>query len=583
VALVLPDLLCELVKAELKIAACPEVSSVKRSKCRRSTPFGVVLIEKRNPEVGAELLATTRLDAVNVTAFELGIRAGQTLAEASTMAAGWAAYPLTRAQLRAALSRIAEVALAFGTPVSIEAPELFVCRTGYVPDTVWLDITGSAHLFGGEASLLAELESAVRSLGHVVRTAVSHGPWLAQALARWSLPSSSHGQSEIDCLRALPVAALPLDQECVAWLLKLGIFTLGELSALPRRAAVARLGEHAATMLELCAGVDPTPLVPYEPPRILVEELEFEHPLEGLEPLLFALRRLGACLAARLMGRGEAARELVLRLEHERAIVRLREVPAWAELKLELAEPIAQADELFRVVQARLERYQLLAPTVSLRLKVPVITRAPVRQLDLVRGPRRGSENSGLGGRGGRASDDAALPGLLGELLADLGPEGVGILRTLESHRPERQTTLESPLRAKHPRRTGHKPPPRSTSPPPGTPSPLPRGTTPPQTASLSRDTPSFSFRGTPTRLLPKPLALATALRVGAPLYLDHEVYTIEQLTFEERLEGVEWWRGNGTSRDYFRLWLRGSSGVIEALAFRDQRSGERFIQAFVD
>jgi protein ImuB len=570
VALVLPYLLCELVTVELEAAQSPsQPSSAKPTKRRRSTPFGVVLVEKRDPEKRAEFLATTRLDAVNSTAYELGIRAGQTLAEASTLAADWAVYPLTRAELMATLSRIAEVALAFGTPVSIQAPELLT-RTGYVPDTVWLDITGSAHLFGGEVSLVAELESAVRSLGHVVRTAISHGPWLAQALARWSLPDSrsSRRPSETDSLRALPVAALPLDRERVAWLLRLGIFTFGELGALPRRAAAARLGEHAATMLELCAGLDPTLLEPYEPPRILVEKLEFEHPLEGLEPLLFALRRLGARLAARLMGRGEAAQELVLRLEHERAIVRLRGVPAWAELKFQLAEPIAHADELFRVVQARLERHQLLAPTLSLELKVPVITRAPARQLDLSQGlreggPRGGRGNPGLEGRGGRAANDPALGGLLGELLADLGSECVGILRTVESHRPERQTTLESSLRATQPRAIQRTPSPRSTSPPGGT--------------------SSLSPRATPTRLLPKPLPLAAALRVGAPLYLDNEVYTIEQLAFEERLEGVEWWRGNPTSRDYFRLWLRGSSGVIEALAFRDQPSGARFIQALVD
>jgi protein ImuB len=519
-ALVLPDLPCELVTAEL------EVKNPKRR-----PPLGVVLVDERGR---GELPAATRLDAVNAQAHRLGIRAGQTLGEASSVTAHWTVHELARTELMAALGRVCEVALGFGTPVSLTVPELG-SHADYVPDTVWLDITGSAHLFGGEAGLLAELESAVRALGHMVRSAVSSGPLLAQALARWSAGRRS---SEKKALEALPVAALPLARERVGWLSRLGIFTLGDLVRLPRPAAAARLGDHASEILDLCTGIDPAPLVPYEPPRVLVEELGFDDPVQGLEPLLFALRRLTSRLSARLAGRGEAAGELLLRLEHDRAVVRLRELPAWAELRFELAEPLGHEDKLFRVLKARLERHQLLAPTVRLVLEVPTIARAPERQLDL------GQAYAGLPGR---AVD--AMPVLLGELMADLGPECVGVLRTVDTHRPEGQSVLKSALRRPDAVRRG--------SPPPAV-------------------TP-------PTRLLPHPVPLGTALRVGAPLRLDERVYAIERIAFEERLEGVEWWSNATASRDYFRIWLRGTEGVIEALAYLEKRSGARFLQAIVD
>jgi protein ImuB len=525
-ALVLPDLLCELVAAELE---------VKQPK--RRPPWGVVLVEKRTSPGRSELPATTRLDGVDARGQSLGIRAGQTLGEASSVASNFAVHELGRPELMAALGRVAEVALGFATPVSLTVPDLGD-QAGYVPDTVWLDTTGSAHLFGGEAGLCAELESAVRALGHVVRSATSSGPLLSQALARWSLPAERRSPTERKALEALPVAALPLARERVGWLLKLGLFTLGDLARLPRPAAAARLGDHATEILDLCAGIDPAPLVPYEPPRVLVEELSFDDPVEGLEPLLFALRRLSSRLSARLTGRGEAAGELVLRLEHDRAVVRLRELPAWAELRFELAEPLGHEDKLFRVLKTRLERHQLLAPTVRLVLEVPTITRAPERQLDLSRV---------YAGLPGQKMD--ALPVLLGELVADLGPERVGVLRTVDTHRPEGQSELKSALFATETARRGSPRPPVTT----------------------------------PTRLLAHPIPLGTALRVGAPLRLEERVYAIERIAFEERLEGVEWWSNAATSRDYFRVWLRGSEGVIEALAYLEKPSGARFLQAIVD
>jgi len=138
---------------------------------------------------------------------------------------------------------------------------------------------------------------------------------------------------------------------------------------------------------------------------------------------------------------------------------------------------------------------------------------------------------------------------LLGELVADLGPERVGVLRTVDTHRPEGQSELKSALRATETVRRGSPSPPVTT----------------------------------PTRLLAHPVPLGTALRVGAPLRLEERVYAIERIAFEERLEGVEWWSNAATSRDYFRVWLRGSEGVIEALAYLEKPSGARFLQAIVD
>ena len=91
-----------------------------------------------------------------------------------------------------------------------------------------------------------------------------------------------------------------------------------------RSAIGSRLSGEVTRALELANGRDPTPLVAYQPPRSVVEEVSFEHGVSGVEPLRFALRGLTARLSARLGGRGMAAESLLLGIEHDRSIAAWR-------------------------------------------------------------------------------------------------------------------------------------------------------------------------------------------------------------------------------------------------------------------
>jgi len=77
-------------------------------------------------------------------------------------------------------------------------------------------------------------------------------------------------------------------------------------------------------------------------------------------------------------------------------------------------------------------------------------------------------------------------------------------------------------------------------------------------------------------------VALEAALRPGATLSIDRRLYNIERVLFEERLDSVEWW-SRPVNRDYLRLLLRGSGGVLEALVYVERDSGKRFLQAIAD
>jgi hypothetical protein len=115
----------------------------------------------------------------------------------------------------------------------------------------------------------------------------------------------------------------------------------------------------------------------------------------------------------------------------------------------------------------------------------------------------------------------------------------------------------------------------------------------PPPTASATGGEPVLSVQekaitgapssSAPTRLFPRPIRLDVPLRRGATIALEHRLYSIEHLAFERRLTSVEWWSDAPVSRDYVRVWLRSPSGLVEAIAYREQGTGTRMLQAICD
>ncbi len=73
------------------------------------------------------------------------------------------------------------------------------------------------------------------------------------------------------------------------------------------------------------------------------------------------------------------------------------------------------------------------------------------------------------------------------------------------------------------------------------------------------------------------------ALRVGATLAFERQLYTVEALRFEHRLHAVEWWNGAPTMRDYVRVWLKATDSLIEAVVYVDRATGKRYLQAVAD
>jgi protein ImuB len=553
-ALVLPELLCELAEKKLLLG-------FQRGKAK--PPLGVVLVSAASDTPNAAdasssqqasnakpVSATAKLSAVNESARRYGVREGQSIAEACALVSSLVVREITTVEALQTLSSVAEVGLTLGSTVSVQAP-----------DTVCVDITGSAHLQGGEVALACEFANRVRGMGHSVRVAISDGPRLAQAFAHWFIPAAADPEDRGVCVvpsertvsafATLPLSALPISQDSVAWFVRLGVLTVGELRALPSAALGSRLGDVAALVSELCAGRDRAPLVAYTPSRTVTESSTWDEPVTGSEPLLFVLGGLVSRVSARLTGRGEAAHSLVLTIVHDPAIARFHGEKYEQVLRFKLATPVHRADEMRRILSARLSRTKLGAPSLGMRLTVPKLLPAVARQLEL---------SQVFAGVTSGVSAEDEIPVLMAELAAEIGDEKVGTLKLLDSHRPEAKSKLSAANAEPAVPRAGSK------------------------KARLRKAEPTFTeLPGAPTRLLTEPCELHGPLRVGVSLAIERSLYTIEQVRFEQRLDAVEWWGQAPVTRDYVRLWLQGASGGFEAVAYVDRNTGRRYLHALAD
>jgi len=242
------------------------------------------------------------LAAVNPAAASAGLAPGMPLADALSFFPGLATAPAEPAEDTAALRRLAEWC---GRYSPWTAPD--------GADGVRIEITGSAHLWGGEAALAADLATRLdrrHIAGHIAIADTLGAAW---AMARFAktpiiLPPG-------DCrtaLAPLSVEALRLDSAIAQGLRRVGLKRVGDLAAMPRDALTSRFGEMVVRRLDQAQGDLPEPLSPLGEAPTRRVRLSFAEPIADPADLLRATERLVEDLVPRLAQEGTGARRLDL-------------------------------------------------------------------------------------------------------------------------------------------------------------------------------------------------------------------------------------------------------------------------------
>jgi protein ImuB len=176
------------------------------------------------------------------------------------------------------------------------------------PDGLFLDITGCAHLFGGEAALARDLLMRLRRQGFAARAAVADTPGGAWAVARYGDQGIvPRGETEAAVL-PLPIAALRADAGIVADLKTSGLVRVADLACRPRAPFAARFGKRLLLRLDQALGRTEEPIMPRLPVPVAMAEQRFPEPIAREDDVLGTIEHLARQLATVLERRGEGGR-----------------------------------------------------------------------------------------------------------------------------------------------------------------------------------------------------------------------------------------------------------------------------------
>ena len=258
-----------------------------------------------------------RLGAVNGAAAQAGVAVGMMLTDARALVPGLLIRPMAAADDARALAALADWCGRYSPWVSLDRTDGEAEAAAY---GICLDVTGCAHLFGGEAAMLDDLSWRLADFGIQAQMAIADSLGAAWAMARYGaryggeiaaiVPVGGAGAA----MAQLPVAALRLSPAAADALARLGLGRIGELYALPRGALSARFGQEVTYRLDQALGRTDEPLSPRPARTSFWSRMAFPEPIGHRDHIERATGQLVDDLCAVLEREERGARRIELRL-----------------------------------------------------------------------------------------------------------------------------------------------------------------------------------------------------------------------------------------------------------------------------
>jgi len=395
-------------------------------------------------------------------------------------------------------------------------------------DGLILDVSGCAHLWGGEEPYLKEMLNRLRTAGYGVRGAMADTMQTACAIARYGkgYPIIQQGK-QAEALAPLPSTSLRLEPETIDRLYQLGLTTIGKFMSIPRGALRRRFGPGLLHRLDQALGQETEALEPIVPLELFTERLPCLEPIKTRTGIEIALQRLLNTLCLRLQQEGKGLRTAVFKSYRLDGKVQ--------EIAISTTRATAKAEHIFKLMEIRLGTIE---PDLGIELFVldaPKIEEAGPAQVTMWSG------SSGL--------EDTGLAALLDRLV---GKFGAGVVKR---YLPEERYWPERSIRE----------------------------------ATDLRETPTTNWRtdrARPINLLqqPEPIQVTAPIPDYPPMLFRYKgvLHRTAKADGPERIER-EWWIDQGPHRDYYtvedeegrRYWLFRSGH------YRDDESPEWFIHGF--
>lgn len=374
-------------------------------------------------------------------------------------------------------------------------------------DGLFLDITGCAHLFGGEEAMLKDVVTRLAEQGFRALASLASTPGMAWAGARFLDGIRVAQGGEREALSPLPLPALRLDGPICERLESVGLRTIGMVMAAPRAPLARRYGAHLLLRLDQALGGVEEAISPRLPVPTLGVERHLIEPVSATHDIERLVLSLAETLKADLERRGEGARALELVLFRVDGLV--------FRLRLGVSRPLRDPPTIQRLFREKLAVSKIDADFGFEMVRLAALATSAFRD-----------DQTSLTGRNENAEEDLAQ--FADRICARLGGSAIVQPRLVASHLPERAVSF-TPFRA---------------------------------TSAAVRKVRSepFPLIERPIRLLarPEPVEVAAAeIPEGAPASFRWRrvFYRVARAEGPERI-APEWWldKPDAPTRDYFRI-----------------------------
>jgi protein ImuB len=408
-----------------------------------------------------------------------------------------------------------------------------------------MDITGLAHLFGGELALAQKVVQALDARGYRARVAVADTVGAAWAMTRYGWRRKAErrtgGQENLlenvllvaagkaaEVLQRLPVQCLRLPAETACLLEQLGIACVEQLMGLPRPELAARFDAVLLDRLDQALGEKPEVFIAHRPLPTFATGCSLETPTDRRDEIEHLMDHLVNHLAGLLSDHDQGALQVQCHFEslgnHSLA------------MQVGLFQPTACARHLSELLRMQLETVRLHTPVVRIRVCAITTVRLSARQHELWNEPARDA-----------ARHLALLIDRLSSRLGHARVVGVRLQPGVLPERAYREISLTAPGTDRATKRRLFRP----------------------------HQRPLWLYNP------PLPLQVVAVVADGPPIFLHYQSqkHDVAHYWGPERIE-TAWWRGACVRRDYYRVETNAGSRFW---IFRRLTDGKWFLHGCFD
>lgn len=297
------------------------------------------------------------ITAVNEIAHSLGIAPGMAVADARMIIPRLEVLDDKPGLTGKLLKKLAQWCIRFTPCAGIDPHE-----------GLMLDVSGCAHLWGGDTSYLREITLRLRARGYHIRAAIADTIGAAWALSRFSKENMiAEPGTHPGLLLSFPPEALRLEHDNVELLRKLGMTQIRHIVSMPKRALRRRFGLNIIRRLDQAFGQEEEKVKSIQPAEPFQERLTCLEPIITRTGIEIGLQQLLHKLCSRLRQEQKglsAARFSAFRVDGTNQRIEIgtnrptnyvQHLYKLFELKLSAIEP-ALGIELFTLEAQKVER-----------------------------------------------------------------------------------------------------------------------------------------------------------------------------------------------------------------------------------